>query len=298
MISQQKFFLGVDGGGSKCRVLLTNEQGKTLGEGISGPANPNQGLDQAINSILSATEQAIKEAGLSSQCIDKIHAGVGLAGVNLPKYRRMLEQWDHPFAQMHITTDLEIACLGAHDGEDGAVIISGTGSVGMVRVNGEQHAFGGYGFSVGDQGSGAWIGHQAVVNTLLALDGLRPVSALVDSLMSYTQCADAQQLAEKMANLPPSAYARLAPLVIKQAETQRDTIALDIIMSAADYINQLSRKLLAYKPPRLAMIGGLATPLHGWLAEDVKPKIKAALHSPEVGAILFVQQKDAISENH
>lgn len=298
MTSQQKYFLGVDGGGSKCRVLLTDDQGKPLGEGISGPANPNQGLDLAINSILSATEQALKDAGLSVQCIDQIYAGVGLAGVNLPKYRRMLEQWDHPFAQMHITTDLEIACLGAHDGEDGGVIISGTGSVAMVRVKGEQHAFGGYGFSVGDQGSGAWIGHQAVVSCLLALDGLVPESDLVGKLLSYTQCTDAQQLAEKMANLPPSAYARLAPLVIEQAETQKDAIALDILMSAADYINQLCRKLLAYHPPRLAMIGGLAAPLNSWLAEDVKPYIKTAIHSPEVGAILFVQQKYAISEKH
>lgn len=297
MNSQQKFFLGVDGGGSKCRVLLTNEQGTALGEGISGPANPNQGLDLAINSILSATEQALKDAGLSSDHIDQLYAGVGLAGVNLPKYRRMLEQWDHPFAQMYITTDLEIACLGAHDGEDGAVIISGTGSVGMVRVEGQQHAFGGYGFSVGDQGSGAWIGHQAVINSLLALDGLKPSSELVPRLLSHTQCTDAQQLAEKMANLPPSAYARLAPLVIEQAESQQDAIALDILMSAADYINQLSRKLLTYHPPRLAMIGGLATPIHPWLAEDVKPHIKTAIHSPEVGAILFVKQKNAISEN-
>lgn len=296
MTSQQQYFLGVDGGGSKCRVLLTNEQGEALGEGISGPANPNQGLDLAINSILSATEQALKEAGLSSQCIDQIHAGVGLAGVNLPKYRRMLEQWDHPFAQMYITTDLEIACLGAHDGEDGAVIISGTGSVGMVRINGQQHSFGGYGFGVGDQGSGAWIGHQAVVNSLLALDGLIPMSELVDKLLSFTQCTDAQQMAEKMSNLPPSAYARLAPLVIERAETQKDAIALDIVMSAADYINKLFRKLLAYHPPRVAMIGGLSAPLQNWLAEDVRPHIQTAIHSPEVGAVLFVQQKNAISE--
>ncbi|WP_088328593.1 BadF/BadG/BcrA/BcrD ATPase family protein [Lacimicrobium sp. SS2-24] len=297
MINQQKYFLGVDGGGSKCRVLLTNELGEALGEGISGPANPNQGLDQAINSILSATEQALKQADLPSHCIDKIHAGVGLAGVNLPKYRRMLEQWDHPFAQMHITTDLEIACLGAHDGEDGAVIISGTGSVGMVCNKGTQHAFGGYGFSVGDQGSGAWIGHQAVIQCLLALDGLRPRSELVDKLLSFTQCADTQQLAEKMANLPPSAYARLAPLVIAQAESQKDAIALDILMSAADYINQLSRKLLSFHPPRLAMIGGLAEPIRSWLAEDVKPHIQEAIHSPEVGAILYIKQKSVISEN-
>lgn len=297
MNSQQAYYLGVDGGGSKCRVLLTDEQGSVLGQGISGPANPNQGLDLAINSILSATELALKNAGLASDHIDQIVAGVGLAGVNLPKYRRMLEQWDHPFARMHITTDLEIACLGAHDGEDGAVIISGTGSVGMVRVDGEQHAFGGYGFSVGDQGSGAWIGHQAVVNSLLALDGLRPVSELVSKLLSYTRCTDAQQLAEQMANLSPSAYARLAPLVIEQAASGQDTIALDILMSAADYINQLARKLLSYHPPRLAMIGGLAKPLSPWLAEDVKPYIKTAIHSPEVGAILFVKQKHAISEN-
>ncbi|GAA0345948.1 BadF/BadG/BcrA/BcrD ATPase family protein [Bowmanella denitrificans] len=295
MKRQEKLYLGIDGGGSKCKVLLANEQGQALATGMSGPANPNQGLDLAINSIMDATEQALHQAGFASSMVDQLVVGAGLAGVNLPKYRAMLDQWDHPFAQFHITTDLQIACLGAHDGEDGAVIIAGTGSIGMAHVDGNSHELGGYGFSVGDQGSGAWMGVTAIKQTLQAMDGLLPRTELVDQVLEFTQCRTAQELAQQMANLKPSAYAKLAPLVIERAAA-KDTLALDIVLNGADYISRLARKLLTYNPPRLSMIGGLAPRIQSWLDEDVRVRVEPAKQPPEIGAILFAQQQALVSE--
>lgn len=291
----EKLYLGIDGGGSKCKVLLADEHGQALGTGISGPANPNQGLDLAINSIMDATEQALHAAGFASNMVDQLIVGAGLAGVNLPKYRLMLEQWDHPFAQFHITTDLQIACMGAHNGMEGAVIIAGTGSIGMAHVNGQTHELGGYGFSVGDQGSGAWMGITAIKQALQALDGLLPNSDLTQRVLDFTQCRNAQELAQQMANLKPSAYAKLAPLVVEQAAL-KDTLALDIVLNGADYISRLARKLLTYNPPRLSMIGGLAPRIQPWLDEDVRERVEPAIQPPENGAILFAQQQALVSE--
>ncbi|GAB3018224.1 N-acetylglucosamine kinase [Bowmanella dokdonensis] len=290
MKTQETLYLGIDGGGSKCRVLLTDDKENRLASGIAGPANPNQGLDLAINSILDATQQALEQARLPAGYIDQLIVGIGLAGVNLPKYRLMLEQWDHPFKQMHITTDLHIACLGAHGGQDGAVIITGTGSCGMVQVNGTQIELGGHGFSVGDQGSGAWLGIKAVKLCLQSLDGLMPHSGLVPRLLELTQCNNAQQLAERMANLAPAGYARLAPLVLECAEAG-DENALGIVRAGADYLNRLAYKLMSHQPPRLSMIGGLAQKIQPWLDADIRTLIQPAIQPPEIGAIHFAQQQ-------
>ena len=72
-------FLGIDGGGSKCKVVLTDSNMNILGEGIAGPANPVRGIDVATNSIMEATSQALKVAGLGNEDFSRLHVGAGLA---------------------------------------------------------------------------------------------------------------------------------------------------------------------------------------------------------------------------
>ncbi|AWL11974.1 Glucosamine kinase [Saliniradius amylolyticus] len=290
MTTQQPlYYMGIDGGGSKCRALLTDAEGKELGTGQSGPANPNQGLDQSLNSILDCATQAIDNAGLPASTIDKVYAGMGLAGLNLPKYYQWMANWDHPFARLNISTDLHIACLGAHGGGDGAVIITGTGSCGMVNVKGQRRQFGGHGFTVGDQGSGAWLGINAIRQSLQALDGLLPKTDLVERVLDLTQCQTARELAQTMAGQSPAKYAKLAPVVFEQANV-KDELATELVIKGADYINRLARRLFGYNPPRFSMIGGLAPIIAPWLDEDVKERLQPSLHSPEMGAVLFAQQ--------
>ena len=63
-----------------------------------------------------------------------------------------------------------IACLGAHGGRDGGIVIAGTGSVGLAMVNGREFRIGGYGFPISDEGSGAEIGLHAIRLALRAHD--------------------------------------------------------------------------------------------------------------------------------
>ncbi|MFT5296315.1 MAG: glucosamine kinase, partial [Colwellia sp.] len=125
-----EIFLGIDGGGSKCKAILMSNDNKILGTGIAGPANPLHGYEQAINSIAESAKLALKNAGIDESELGNIIAGVGLAGVNLPVLFEQMSNWQHPFKKMYLATDLLIACLGAHDGKDGAVMITGTGSCG------------------------------------------------------------------------------------------------------------------------------------------------------------------------
>lgn len=287
--NEDQLFIGIDGGGTKCRATIYSTQHGVLGTGLGGPANPLHGLDRTLESIMVSTQLAMRDSGLKLDRVHQMHAGLGLAGVNLPNLYGKINEWDHPFKQLFLTTDLHTACIGAHDGGDGAVIITGTGSCGFSCVKGKSVNYGGHGFALGDKGSGAWMGLEAIKAVLVELDGLGPKTAMTETFKNHFEVNSAMEIAEKMAGQPSSSYAKLARIVFETAE-KNDLIALAIVKEGADYINQLSERLLEIKPPRLSIIGGLAEPLSKWLDPKIVKLVKPPVQPPEMGAIYFAQQ--------
>ena len=288
--NNNNIFLGIDGGGSKCKAIVMSADNKILGTGISGPGNPLHGFEQATHSIVTSAKLALADANIAESSLGNIVAGVGLAGVNLPVLFEQMNNWQHPFKAMHLTTDLLIACLGAHQGEDGAVIISGTGSCGFSYVDGEPYIVGAHGFPHGDKGSGAWFGLQAAKQVLLSLDGLIANSSLNDKLLSLLNVKTGVELVEAIAGKPAAFYARMANLVFDAAE-QGDALALAIVKEGANYIDNVATQLSKCCPPRLSLIGGLTPRLLPWLAQEVQNSLSAPLSSPEVGAVFYARQQ-------
>lgn len=291
---QQHYFIGVDGGGTKCKAVLQNHSGQIIGEGLSGSANPATDLPLAISSIIESCEFALKQAGVPLSHLSFCHVGMGLAGVNLPSIKNSMLQWQNPFASVHLTTDLHIACLGAHDGADGAVIITGTGSSAFAVHNGQQLNLGGHGFTAGDKCGGAWIGRAATQICLEAMDQLAPYSPLVDSFKRYLKCKDATSVAEIVNGAPAVFFASLAPLVLESAD-QQDPNAMAILQDGANYLSKLARRLMPHSGGRIALIGGLAESLTPWLAEDVQSQLSQPSFSPDYGALLLAQQQTGIT---
>jgi glucosamine kinase len=288
--NNKKLFLGIDGGGSKCKAIVMNENNEILGTGVSGPGNPLHGFEQAINSITQSALLALKDAGLEHIELSDLNAGVGLAGVNLPVLFEQMKAWQHPFKQMFLATDLLIACLGAHEGENGAVIISGTGSCGFSYIDGSEFMIGAHGFPHGDKGSGAWFGLQAVKQVLLSLDGIVEPSIMSDFLLAKLDCKDDTSLVEVIAGKAATYYGQLANLVFDAAE-QGDKVALGIVAEGAEYINSMARILLARNPPRISMIGGLTPRLMPWLNKELQQQLSKPLNAPEVGSVLFARKE-------
>ncbi|MGL6160611.1 N-acetylglucosamine kinase [Microbulbifer sp.] len=282
-------FIGIDGGGSKCRASVVDADNRLLGTGVAGPANPLHGYAQTIDSIMHSAALALADAKLPPETLGELVAGVGLAGVNMPRLYDEMASWAHPFRKMYLTTDQHSACLGAHRGGDGAVIIAGTGSCGYAWVNGRSKLIGGHGFPHGDKGSGAWMGMEAVKYLFLALDGLAEDSRLKGELLKALGSSDASEVFEKIGGKSSSHYARLAVPVIECAESG-DPVAVSIVRDGAGYISALADKLLELKPPRLSMIGGLAPRLRPWLAPHVVKRLAEPLDAPEIGCVYFAQQ--------
>ncbi|MCA0026437.1 MULTISPECIES: N-acetylglucosamine kinase [unclassified Mesorhizobium] len=268
-----KFVLGIDGGGTSCRAALAMADGTVLGRAKSGAANIRTDLTGARSNIVEAARQAFVAAGQDPDLIPQTPAILGLAGANVGTYRQQLEAI-LPFSTSRVETDAEIALEGAVGSGDGAMAILGTGTAYMARKNGKSRAIGGWGFQVGDQGSGARIGRDLLEQTLLAHDGVRARTPLTDSMMAVFR-DNPEDVVEFTTNAKPGDFGGFAPKVFEHAE-KGDAVANWILDKAVgDVEASLGALDLAADAP-LCLLGGLA-PLY---APRLSARYRALLREP------------------
>lgn len=280
-------YLGVDGGASCCRARLRAASGDLLGEGVSGPANISIDIEGARISILEAAANALHAAGLSPEDSGRCHAGLGLAGGS-PKdlQNRLLDGWQ-PFATVSLASDAHIAWLGAHGGEDGAIVILGTGSVCYGQIAGRRYGLGGWGAEISDEGSAAAIGRESLRRSIWAWDGRIGMTSLAGNLLSmFGGSPDAIAAAVRTAT--PADYAAWAPLVFQFA-AQGDELAEAILRDAAAHVARMIERLLVLGFTRIAMVGGIAAPLAPWLPAMLRSRLCAARNDALDGAIMMVR---------
>jgi len=80
--------------------------------------------------VMSATEECLDQAGLPKRDLSRITACLALAGASEPTQLALAKRHKYPFAHTILVTDAQAACVGAHAGEDGGVIVVGTGTIG------------------------------------------------------------------------------------------------------------------------------------------------------------------------
>jgi glucosamine kinase len=284
----EHYFLGVDGGGTGCRARIEDADGTVLGQGLSGPATTRLGIDAAWASVAKAFGTAIEEAGFGSAEIAQMHTGIGLAGIGRKGALEALRAIAHPFASIDFVSDGVGACLGAHSGQDGAIVIAGTGSIGLGFVEGRDLRVGGYGFPISDEGSGADLGLKAVQLALRAHDGRHEPTALLAEVMQRFH-SDPMEAVAWMDRATATDYAALAPMVMRHAD-QGDPVGRRIVQSAAEQIDTLVRVLFEKGAPRVTLLGGLSSPLEPWLSPDVRRRLKPADGDAVSGAIILAKR--------
>jgi glucosamine kinase len=291
-VQRADLFLGVDGGATQCRARLADRSGRLLGEGTSGPANIRLGLDAGFASVLDAARQCLAEARLSEHAMGRITACLALAGATEPTELAAARSRGLPFSHTVIVSDAHAACVGAHRGNDGGIIIAGTGSVGWAIVDGRQHRVGGWGLMLSDEGSGAWLGREAMRRVLWAHDGRVAPTALLRRLFDEFG-ADPYAIVRWAASAQPAEFGRLAPLVVEHAARQ-DPAALELMRQAASHIDVLAARLLALGAERLALVGGLAPHLEGWLASETRQHLVKPEGDALDGALELARAETAV----
>ena len=266
-----EFLVGVDGGGSGTRALLARPDGAVIGHGQAGPSGLSRGIAPAWLAIATATQSAFESSGLRPAAWSACALGAGLAGVSHLPWRDAFLAANIGFAQIALERDSFTMLLGAHAGRPGAIVAAGTGSVGEVlRADGSRDCLGGWGFPIGDEGSGAWLGWQAVRHAQAAMDGRVSAGALARHV--WARCgADRVALLDWCRSAGQFEYAQLAPMVF-DADAEADDAHAAALLAAA--VLELEALALALDPD-----GSLPLAVSGSVGRRLAPRFSAALRS-------------------
>jgi glucosamine kinase len=224
-----------------------------------------------VAEVEKACRAALADAGLDSDALGALHVAAGLAGISRKGVIERLAVPPHPFRCVVYTHDATIACLGAHGAREGGIVIVGTGSIGFAMIGGREIRIGGYGFPISDEGSGADLGLHAIRLALRAHDRRAVGTSLTrDVMMRFHN--DPYEAIAWMDSATATDYATFAPLVMRHADSG-DSVARRIVRDAAEQIDELVRRLSECGAARLALLGGLASPIQPWLAPDVQRRL-------------------------
>lgn len=192
-----EFFIGIDGGGSKTAAVVVNREMQLLGEGRGGPSNHLRvGLEAARQSVEQAVGEALNAAGVALESI--VYAYCGIAGSDHPRHRENVVESLRSFFvknQFTVDSDARVALTAGVGLGAGVSIIAGTGSVAFGRNDaGEEARAGGWGPTLGDEGSGYSIARHGLSAIVRAHDGRGPATQLLDLLCSHYGMCNARDL--------------------------------------------------------------------------------------------------------
>lgn len=212
------FRAGLDGGGTGTRALLQDRAGRVLGQGTAGPSSLSQGVPQAWKHMQQALSSAFDAAGLPTPPPHDVALAVGVAGGGVHSLCAEFRAQNPGYVLCLLENDGVTQLAGAHGGGAGLVVSAGTGTVAGVRLPGGalRHA-GGWGWPIGDEGGGAWLGMQAVRAWHQVLDG-RAAPSVLSAVVAAVVGADATAVLHWCEHAGQNNYAQLAPPVFQAAE--------------------------------------------------------------------------------
>lgn len=263
--------IGVDGGGTSTRGLRATPEGRLVAASRAGPSNPTSTSMEETGQSLRAVFRALA----ASETPGRVAVCLGLAGVGFSGKREPVESLARTilagegFAAVRVTviTDAEAALEAATEGAEGSVLIAGTGSVALGRNRqGDSERVGGWGLTLGDEGSGAWIGRELLRSAARESDGRERASGLSDRVAKALGLANVQALVPLVYGPPPLRavdFAGFARLALDWA-AEGDPTAQDLIDRAAQelslHVRTLWRRLSLPPEAPLGLSGGILAP--------------------------------------
>lgn len=229
------YVLGIDAGGTKTVCQLADDRAEVLAEARRGGANLQAVGELEVEKVL----HEVMEEALGDRDIVPSAICLGIAGVDREEDGRVVRAIMRRIgykARTLVVNDALVALEAGAPDQPGVVVIAGTGSIAYGRNDRNQAArAGGWGFVLGDEGSGYWIGRAALRAVLREADRRGPATQLTGLLLKYYGVPKAQDLIHQVyhGTLRPSAISALAQCV-QTAFTNGDAVAIGILRAAAD----------------------------------------------------------------
>jgi glucosamine kinase len=283
-----RYLIGVDGGGTGTRARIAQADGGVLATGHAGPSALGQGVQQAWKHVEQAIGDAARQAGLSELVFEQCGIALGLSGAHVRSRRDAFLASAPDFGHIALFDDGSTTLHGALRGAPGAVIAAGTGSIGeALWPDGRRVTVGGWGFGVGDEGSGAWLGLRAMRIAHRVQDGRLPASPLAEALFDIAG-RDRAALLAWAERSGQAAYAALAPLVF-ELET-RDPAAARLVGQAVQALEATAAALDPAGRLPLVLTGSIGLRLRPRLATALQARLVEPAGDSADGALWLAQR--------
>lgn len=299
-------YIGIDGGGSKTKCVLCDEELNILYETQSGPSNfLTIGTQKVSETILNLVKKCCENQNISFSQISKIVLGTTGAGRESDanklahSFNDLITASNLSLKAISVVSDARIALEGAFSGLSGSILIAGTGSIMFGKDNkGNIYRVGGFGRLIGDEGSGLIIGRMGLNILAKCYDGRIPYNKLKDKIEKQFNITNQEQLISKVYS-EEFDIQKIAPLVINTAE-EGDELCLEIIDKQTDelilHILAMFNKLKEDKM-KIVFIGGTIDNENRYsnlLKEKIQlylPQIiiQKADYPPEIGAVIMAK---------
>src|SRR5471030_591860 len=291
--------LGIDAGGTKTVCLLADEQCAIVSEGRGAGANLHTAGELAVEKVV----HEAMEAAIGDRAITPAAICLGIAGVDRDDESRTVRAIMRRIgykSRVLVVNDALIGLVAGARDEPGVAINAGTGSIVYGRnAHGEAARAGGWGHMIGDEGSGYWIGREALAAIMRAADGRGPETRLTEDVLAHFAIADVSRLTRIVYDreLPRMSVAALGPIV-HQARELGDAVAAGILERAADELVLAARSVATRLEMRgdafdFVLAGGVF-PVVPWLAYEVtrrltevapRSQVRLLDREPAIGAV-------------
>ena len=271
--SMHDLLIGVDGGGTGCRAAIGTSADGILAQASGGRANYASDPELTVQNVLATIWSAARKAGVSSDTLPRATAHVGLAGAMTAQDRARVAS-AMPFEVTTVSDDRPTAIAGALGEQDGFLLSIGTGTFAAASKAGNIRYVGGWGFQVGDQASGAWLGRLSLERVLLCHDGLYAHTHLTQHLFArFDNDPDAIVAFSKTAK--PGDFGTFAPDIVAGAQ-DGDAWGQSALAAGADYLARTLTTLGFQPGDALCLSGGLGPHYAAHLPPDfLKGRIDA-----------------------
>lgn len=282
------YLIGVDGGGTATRAVVALADGRIIGQGHAGPSALGQGVAKAWAQVQAAVQQAFGEARLSVPALAQCALSCGLSGASYAPWRDAFIATNPGFRTLMVETDAFAMLLGAHDAEPGAIVAAGTGSVGeALHPDGRRLRASGWGFPVGDEGSGAWLGLKAMRHAQCVMDGRALPGSLATRI--FAMCGeDRTTLLDWCNRSTQYGYAQLAPLVFDEAG--RDGTAARLVDEAVTALTDIAGAIDPGATLPICFTGSIGERLAPRLPAALRARIRAPRHDAATGALALLKR--------